>query len=79
MIKIIKRKAKKCPYCSSLKTIKDGIRRDVKKPVMRYLCKECGKKFQSKHRKPKKIYQKYFLKNISEKRKTLLNYQKNII
>jgi transposase-like protein len=43
MIKIIKRKVKKCPYCGSLKTIKKGKRKDIKKPITRYFCKDCNK------------------------------------
>jgi len=65
MIKKVTRKAKKCPYCDSLNTIKKGKRKDIKKPLTRYLCKECGKKFQEKRRKVKlneKIFKKYFWK-----------------
>ena len=67
MVKTTKRKAKKCPYCNSLKTIKRGIRKDVKHPVMRYLCNDCGRKFQNKHRELKlnlseKLFKEYFWK-----------------
>jgi len=65
MTKKITRKAKKCPYCDSLKTIKKGKRKDIKKPLTRYLCKDCGKKFQEKRREVKlneKIFKKYFWK-----------------
>jgi len=71
MTKITKRKAKKCPYCDSLNTIKKGIREDVKKPIMRYLCKECGRKFQNKHRKSKLDLSKIFFKEYFWKKKTL--------
>jgi len=71
MTKITKRKAKKCPYCNSLNTIKNGKRKDVKKPVMRYLCKECGRKFQSKHRKLKEDLLKKLFKEYFWKKKTL--------
>ena len=50
MVKITKRKAKKCPYCFSLKTIKKGKRKDVVCSLTRYLCKNCGRKFQEKRR-----------------------------
>ncbi len=91
MVKITKRRAVKCPYCSSLKTIKRGIRKDVKRPVTRYFCKNCQRKFQSKHRKKKinlseKIFKEYFwkkktLKDLSEKyilsTKTIQKYLEN--
>jgi len=34
MIKTTKRKVKKCPYCSGLRTIKYEIRKDIKRSVM---------------------------------------------
>ena len=65
MVKITKRKAKKCPYCFSLKTIKHGIRKDIKKPITRYLCKNCKKTFQEKRKKinlKEKLFKEYFWK-----------------
>ncbi len=65
MIKKITRKAKRCPYCNSLNTIKKGIRKDIKKPLTRYLCKDCGRKFQEKRRETnlkEKIFKEYFWK-----------------
>lgn len=65
MVKITKRKAKKCPYCNSLNTIKKGIRKDIKKPLTRYLCKNCKRKFQEKRRSvniKEKVFKEYFWK-----------------
>lgn len=65
MVKITKRRAKRCPHCSSLETIKHGIRKDVKKPITRYLCKKCRKTFQEKRRERninEKIFKEYFWK-----------------
>lgn len=63
MVKITKRKAKKCPYCNSLNTIKKGKRKDIKHPVTRYRCLECSKWFQEKRREinlKEKIFKEYF-------------------
>lgn len=67
MIKKVIRKAKKCPYCNNLNTIKRGRRTDVKKPITRYFCKDCKKSFQELRRKSKvnlseKIFKEYFWK-----------------
>lgn len=63
MVKIIKRKAKKCPHCNSLNTIKKGIRKDIKKLLTRYLCKNCNRKFQEKRiitNIKEKVFKEYF-------------------
>ena len=86
MTKKVTRRAKKCPYCESLHTIKKGVRKDTKIPITRYLCKTCGRKFQEKRRKKnlqKKVFEEYFwnkrtLRELSEmfslNRKTIQNY-----
>lgn len=80
------KKVKKCPYCQSSHTIKKGVRRDTKKPITRYLCKQCGRKFQEKRRTEKlkkKIFEEYFwnkrtLRELTEifslNRKTIQKY-----
>lgn len=63
MTKRVTRRAKRCPYCKSLHTIKKGVRRDTNTPITRYLCKKCGRKFQEKRRTEnlqKKIFEEYF-------------------
>ena len=63
MIKKAIRRSKKCPYCDSLNTVKKGKRKDIKKPITRYLYKECNRKFQEKRRGTnlkEKIFKQYF-------------------
>jgi len=71
MIKITKRKTRRCPYCNSLNTIKKGKRKDTKKQLTRYLCKDCKRKFQEKERKSKKKLSKEIFKKYFWKKKTL--------
>ena len=71
MIKKVTRKAKKCPYCLSLKTIKKGKRKDIKKPITRYKCLGCNKWFQEERRKSEKDLIKEIFKKYFWNRKTL--------
>ncbi len=71
MVKITKRKAKRCPYCNSLNTIKKGKRKDTKKQLTRYFCKDCQRKFQEKERISKKKLSKEIFKKYFWKKKTL--------
>jgi len=71
MIKKVTRKAKKCPNCGSLKTIKKGKRKDVKNPLTRYKCLECSKWFQELRRKTKINLSEKIFKEFFWKKKTL--------
>ena len=51
------------------KIIKQSLRKDIIKPIVKYLYKECGKKFQNKDRKSKLILSEKLLKNITKRKK----------
>jgi len=74
MTKKVIRKAKKCPYCDSLNTIKKGKRKDIKKPLTRYKCLNCSKWFQEKRRN-KNIKEKIWI-NFFWNKKTISELQK---